>query len=186
MGQFINNVNEYLRVPFKCVVLIVHHTGHSSKDRARGSMALKGGVDFEYRIEKSKTDLCIVKLACTKMKDAVEPEETWFEGKKIILEWPSDGGEIIDSLVFEKTDIVEQERPLSPELTQFLELARSLADPEAVVDRASLRERAVADEVAKDFTQVRGRIQALEGKNLIETIGTTQIRLLDRANPSTR
>ena len=75
---------------------------------------------------------------------------------------------------------------MSPELTQFLELARSLADPEAVVDRASLRERAVADEVAKDFTQVRGRIQALEGKNLIETIGTTQIRLLDRANPSTR
>ena len=101
-GQFINNVNEYLRVPFECVVLIVHHTGHSSKDRARGSMALKGGVDFEYRIEKSNTDLCIAKLACTKMKDAVEPEETWFEGKTIILEWPNDGGELIDSLVFEE------------------------------------------------------------------------------------
>jgi hypothetical protein len=180
MGQFINNVNEYLRVPFECVVLIVHHTGHSSKDRARGSMALKGGVDFEYRIEKSKTDLCIAKLACTKMKDAVEPEETWFEGKTIILEWPNDGDEIIDSLVFEKTAVVEQEKPLKPELNQFLELAKSLANPEGIVNRTPLREKAVADGIAKDFTQVRGYISTLIEKNLIDIIGTTQIRLLDQ------
>ena len=53
MGKFINNVNQYLRVPFGCVVLIVHHTGHSEKKRARGSTALRAGIDFEYRVEKA-------------------------------------------------------------------------------------------------------------------------------------
>jgi RecA-family ATPase len=164
-GKFINNVNDYLRIPFGCVVLIVHHTGHTSKDRARGSMALKGGVDFEYRVKKNKTKPLTAELTCTKMKDAIEPEETWFEGKTIILEWPNDGDEIIDSLIFEKTDVVEQEKPLKPELTRLLELAKSLADPEGI---------------AKNFTQVRGYISTLKDKNLIETIGTTQIRLLDQ------
>ena len=179
MGTFINNVNQYLRVPFECVVLIVHHTGHTEKKRARGSMALKAGVDFEYRVEKSKTVPFGAELSCTKMKDAVEPDEAWFEGGKIKLNFPEDGEEQMTSLVFEKTDVVEQERQLSPKLTQFLELANSLADPEGIVDRVQLRERAVADEVAKDFPKVRGFIKSLKGKNMIEVIDATQIRLKD-------
>jgi hypothetical protein len=179
MGTFINNVNQYLRVPFECVVLIVHHTGHSAKDRARGSMALKGGVDFEYRVENRESDLCIAKLACTKMKDAIEPKEAWFEGKTINLDWGKDGGELIDSLVFEKTNVVEQEKPLKPALNGFLELAKSLADQEGLVGRASLRERAVADEIAKDINQVRDWIHALARNERIEIIDTTQIRLID-------
>jgi hypothetical protein len=179
MGKFINNVNQYLRVPFGCVVLIVHHTGHTEKKRARGSMALKAGVDFEYRVEKSKTVLFGAELSCTKMKDAVEPGKIRFEAKTVILEWLED--EIIDSLVLEKTDIAEQERPLSPELTQFLELASSLADQERIVDRTQLRERAVVDEIAKNTVQVRGFIRSLKDKNMIETlVAPKRIRLLNQ------
>ena len=172
MGQFVNNVNKYLRVPFGCVVLIVHHSGHGARTRARGSTALPAGVDFAYRVEKSAL---IATLICTKMKDAEEPRKTSFQGQIFPLAYPD-----MDSLVFEKTDVVEQEKPLNPELTRLLELAKSLADSEGIVDRVPLREKAVADGVAKDFTQVRGYINALSNKDLIETIGTTQIRLLDQ------
>jgi hypothetical protein len=186
MGKFINNVNEYLRAPFECVVLIVHHTGHGDKKRARGSTALKAGVDFEYRVEKDKDRSMIAKLNCTKMKDAEEPGEIWFQGRRVRVIFPEGGSEIGNgeenncSLVFEKTDVVEQERPLTPENTQFLDLVRSLADPEGIVDRESLREGAVAEGIVKDINQARVRIHALGRKNLIEVIDTSQIRLLDR------
>ncbi|WP_162617150.1 AAA family ATPase [Litorivita pollutaquae] len=52
------------------VLLIVHHSGHAVKDRARGAMALKGALDFEFRLEKSDAT---VTMTNTKMKDAEPP-----------------------------------------------------------------------------------------------------------------
>ena len=179
MSKFINNVNQYLRDPFECVVLIVHHTGHSEKKRARGSTALRAGIDFEYRVEKGNVQELVAKLICTKMKDTVEPIERWFKGKQVTVDWPEDG-EIIDSLVFEETCVLKQEKPLKSELIQFLELANSLADPEGIVDRVQLRERAVADEIVRDAGQVRNYIRTLKDKNIIEVLCKDRIRLLSR------
>ena len=96
------------------------------------------------------------------------------------MNFPEEGEELMTSLVFEKTGVTVQEIQLSPELTQFLELANSLADPEGVVERTVLRERAVADEIARDAVQVRGFIRSLKDKNMIETLDAPQrIRLLD-------
>lgn len=53
-----------------CVVLVVHHSDHQEKQRARGAMALKGAVDAEYRIEAKQGAL---KLTNTKMKDCEPP-----------------------------------------------------------------------------------------------------------------
>jgi hypothetical protein len=61
-----------------------------------------------------------------------------------------------------------------------LELAKSLADPEGIVDRAPLREKAVVDEIAKDVSQVKDWLHTLESKKLIKIIDTKQIRLLDQ------
>lgn len=58
-----------------CVVLIVHHSGHAEKGRARGAMALKGALDFEYRVEKEGS---AVQFVNTKMKDAPEPPPMFF------------------------------------------------------------------------------------------------------------
>jgi hypothetical protein len=176
MGKFINNVNQYLRVPFGCVVLIVHHSGHNNKTRARGSTALRAGIDFEYLVEKDKSDSLIAKLYCTKMKDAVAPEETWFTGEKVLLDLEED----IDSLVFEKIEVTKKEKPLKPEIAEFLELAKGLADPEGIVDRVKLREEAVEKKIAKDLSQVRGYIRHLEQKKLIEVFDDQkQIQLLE-------
>jgi len=45
-----------LQSQYNCVVMIVHHTGHSeaANKRARGSSALKGAMDFEILIDKDR------------------------------------------------------------------------------------------------------------------------------------
>jgi len=45
-----------LQRQYNCVVLLVHHTGHaeSSKNRARGSSAIKGALDLEILIDQGR------------------------------------------------------------------------------------------------------------------------------------
>lgn len=51
-------------------VAIVHHCGHGDKSRARGSIALHNGIDWEYRLERLGD---YTTLSCTKQKDAPRP-----------------------------------------------------------------------------------------------------------------
>jgi len=65
-----------------CVVMLVHHSGHADKQRARGAMALKGALDFEYRVEKAGN---CVQLINTKMKDAEPPADMHFTLESVHL-----------------------------------------------------------------------------------------------------
>jgi len=53
-----------------CAVLTVHHTGHGSDDRARGSSVFGADVDTEFVMEKR--DPHYVQISNTKQKDASE------------------------------------------------------------------------------------------------------------------
>ena len=68
MSKFVTNLDRF--VGNGCLRLIVHHTGHGNKDRARGNSALVAAVDAEYRLIKNEDKTAA--LAATKMKD--EPE----------------------------------------------------------------------------------------------------------------
>lgn len=59
-----------LRRRYGCTILVVHHTGHADKNRARGAIALKAALDAEYRLSDNDAGL---KLVATKMKDAETP-----------------------------------------------------------------------------------------------------------------
>jgi RecA-family ATPase len=50
MNAFIQHLDTYLRQPWKCCVLVVHHRRGMDKDRSRGSTALKGALDAEYKV----------------------------------------------------------------------------------------------------------------------------------------
>ncbi|MBV5338162.1 MAG: AAA family ATPase [Deltaproteobacteria bacterium] len=67
VGSFIDECDR-LQTKYNCVVLIVHHTGHSdtASKRARGSSAIKGAMDVEMLITKDRT------IEWTKTKD-MEP-----------------------------------------------------------------------------------------------------------------
>ena len=68
MSKFVSACDA-LRRHYGCTVLVVHHTGHADKNRARGAIALKAALDAEYRLVKDDKLL----LTATKMKDAEMP-----------------------------------------------------------------------------------------------------------------
>jgi hypothetical protein len=72
MNSFIQHLDTYLRQDYKCCVLVAHHSGAADKERSRGSTALKGALDAEYKCQLdsgSKT----IQFESKKMKDAEMP-----------------------------------------------------------------------------------------------------------------
>lgn len=104
MSEFVVAVDD-LKARFPgCSVLIVHHSGHAAKERARGAMALKGALDCEYRVEKDGREM---KLVNTKMKDAEPPQDLYFTFKQVDL----DG--IAKSAVLEATEAPDRPHKLT-------------------------------------------------------------------------
>jgi hypothetical protein len=113
MTNFISTIDEKLRCRYQCSVLIVHHTGLTEKHRARGSIALNGALDWEYRLTKNASG--IRTLSNTKVKDYEAPPPISFKHEIITLDgWVDDDGKMITSCVLHRYDgAVQDNRPLS-------------------------------------------------------------------------
>jgi len=85
MSEFIERVDD-LRNTFNASIILVHHTGHGSMDRARGSSVLQASVDWEYRVKRTNvgTDM-FVELSQTLVKDGVpmKPKNFKFVEQKL-------------------------------------------------------------------------------------------------------
>jgi len=68
-GLVLRNIDAHIK-PMGITVLIIHHSGHLSTDRSRGTSAIRAAMDFEYMAEKIDS---IVNLSPTKIKDADMP-----------------------------------------------------------------------------------------------------------------
>lgn len=66
MARFINRLDE-IRLEYKCTIILVHHTGKSVGQGARGASALKANVDFSFEVA-GQDKKCA--FSCDKMKDA--------------------------------------------------------------------------------------------------------------------
>lgn len=66
MARFINRLED-IRLKYGCTIILVHHTGKSTNNGARGASALKANVDFSFEVT-GKDKKC--SLSCDKMKDA--------------------------------------------------------------------------------------------------------------------
>jgi len=111
MTRFVAGMRE-IRIATKSNVLGIHHCGHGDKSRARGSIVLRSGIDWEYRMEQPKPDkLKTVHLTCTKSKDADKPRVLAFEPESQPLPWATAKGEPMNSLVLIPTDLVEPDEP---------------------------------------------------------------------------
>lgn len=164
MSTFIDHVDSVLRHEFGATVCLVHHSGHSNKERARGSAALKAGLDFEYRVEKIKGSLT-VGFTNTKMKNAPEhTEATWFEGKEVFF---GDFEDNISSLVFEMTEApVTEEKPLKGKQAKLFELIFR----EGPVERETLRNITIEEGVFDNSDQFKRAVQELKKKDRIKEI----------------
>ncbi|MGJ7570859.1 AAA family ATPase [Variovorax sp. RB2P76] len=109
MGEFIQNLDA-LKHEFKATVLLVHHSGHADKGRARGSMALKGALDAEYRLERDD-DAKLIRFEATKMKDAEFPEPLSFRLESVRLPLMDEDGDDVFGAVIRSTMHVPKARP---------------------------------------------------------------------------
>lgn len=118
MGAFIAAMDS-LRAEFVgCALVLVHHSGHSDKQRARGSIALKGALDVEFRLDKVHDTIT---LTNTKMKDAEPPAPMHFELVNVDLEEGGSSAALVD------TERKERVKPLSPNVKMALSAYKEAA-----------------------------------------------------------
>ena len=122
MTAFISAVDA-VKDRFEATALIVHHTGHGNKGRARGSMAMLGALDAEYRIDK---DGSTVTMTNTKMKEAAPPPPMAFDLAEIEV-GRTRMGEAITSAALTEIDPPEPKKGrLSPNQKLALEALEQL------------------------------------------------------------
>lgn len=78
-----------LRERWNAAILFIHHTGHADKTRARGAGAKRGALDAEFRLDKDEHG--VIRLECTKMKDAAFPEPLAFRLEEVEVGRNSEG-----------------------------------------------------------------------------------------------
>jgi hypothetical protein len=101
MNTFISSISK-IKEASKCCVLIIHHTGHKNKDRARGSSALHAAMDTEYLLKKNKDDL--LEMKCIKMKDHEEPSKLCFQKEIVEIGIDDVYGKACTSLTFSRQE----------------------------------------------------------------------------------
>jgi hypothetical protein len=101
MGLFVEAVDA-LKVASGACVLVVHHTGRTDGD-ARGSTAIDGAQDGEWKVSRKKNDLR-VKLACEKSKDGNENQSFAFDMEVVVTGQDEDGEDITSLVLGEQSD----------------------------------------------------------------------------------
>lgn len=100
MARFISNLDTLVREPTGAAVLVVHHSGHGSKDRARGSSVLRAALDSEFRA--TKTGDRSMTLEGSKAKDHERMEAHHFALNVVELGLRDDEGRELTSLVLDR------------------------------------------------------------------------------------
>jgi len=104
---------DILKHEFGCTVILVHHTGLNSDDRARGSSSWKGAMDFEYNIKKNGN---ILTQYCKKMKDSEEHKPIVFNLKCVdLIGINHKTGKPVTTLLLELSENQEPPKPRDKE-----------------------------------------------------------------------
>lgn len=124
VSQFISHL-DMIKNHWNAAILIVHHNGHSHKDRPRGSLALTGALEHEYRVQKySETS---ISLKNTKTKDGPVPNELFFDMRKVPLRFDSNE-DIIEGVVLTKSTKKIDKPHLSDKAKRALSVLRHCID----------------------------------------------------------
>jgi len=100
-GLLMNNVDMYLK-PLGATVVFIHHSGHGTEARSRGSSSINGSLDVEYSVSKDAAGL--VTLANTKPKEIQKPDDKTLEIEGIDTGWQDEDGKPVTTPVIVDTD----------------------------------------------------------------------------------
>lgn len=118
MGAFVAAMDALKARHSGCSVLIVHHSGHGDKNRARGAIALKGALDAEFAVTKAGDTITVT---TTKMKDAPEPPPISFNLQSVEIGRTRAGEPITSAVLVEVEGAAARPSRMSPALRRALE-----------------------------------------------------------------
>lgn len=96
-----------LRARFSgATILVVHHSGHGDKTRARGSTAFMAAVDSAYLVERDLNG--VITLTNQKMKDSDPPPPSCFKLSRVDIGLADENGAPIFGAALEPTDAGEK------------------------------------------------------------------------------
>ena len=124
VGRFIESLDQ-MRARYGATVLIVHHTGHMEKDRARGASCLRAAVDHEYQAAKL-TDQAI-KLTAHKMKEGEIPEPFYFNLQAVVVGESEDGAPITSACILPADKPAIAPKGLTPRLRRAMDTYNAAA-----------------------------------------------------------
>lgn len=76
-AQFINAIDR-IRDAFNCVAIVIHHSGKTNKDSSRGTSAIRGALDFEFKTDGESFE-------CKKQKESEEAAPINFHLEEVQL-----------------------------------------------------------------------------------------------------
>lgn len=100
MGAFIKGC-DLIKSLTGATVLLIHHTGKSEENGARGSSALRAALDVELLVKREDSESQAVTITCTKMKDDDETAKRSFDLNRRIVCYDNDGVEVTSLVVID-------------------------------------------------------------------------------------
>lgn len=172
MNAFITNID---KLRGRATVLVVHHSGHTSTERERGSSALRGAIDANYRVEFDDS-LHVVHVTPLKMKDAELPPTLHLTPRVVELPVKDEAGQLVTSVVME---CGEDQRAIRIEA--FYKEHKCLAAGnrkqylsklfEAIYDNPEISQKDLARQFRVSPSRISETVKALRNYKLIEKTG---------------
>lgn len=106
VAQFVASI-DLIRRRTGAHVLVVHHSGKSNDQSARGSSALRAAIDTEIKVSRGK-------ISCTKQRDMETPRALQFELETIELGEDQNGDLVKSAIVIATKSSTKALKPLSP------------------------------------------------------------------------
>jgi len=94
----------------EATVIVIHHSGHTNVERERGSSALRGALDANYRVDYKPHPVPVVQLTALKMKDARLPDPLFLEPRTVNLPFEDEVGQPATSVVLKIGETMQAER----------------------------------------------------------------------------
>ena len=129
MARFIANLKRYIEAKYECSVMVIHHTGHSNKDRARGGSSLEMNAEEVYYLRKPDADQpMLVELVAKHTKDREKPPPLLMEARVQLMGKIMSNGKEASTLVMVKslTPLEEQIRRQYDKGESLREIAESV------------------------------------------------------------
>lgn len=100
---FIGRLDNGLKRAYDATVLLIAHTGHTDKGRARGASALEADTDAAYIVVRNDTTKSVM-VTRQRFKSSPELEPLWLKTQQVELGYVDADGMPVNSLVLKPTD----------------------------------------------------------------------------------